>query len=396
MSKAVKNKVKLNDVVSVKDFGAVGDGVTDDTSAIQTCINANQTAQIVFPSGTYKVSSAILLTDSSGHNFQGSLVGQKATITFINTGASTDTDAAMQHGFQAYPVLLAQGGDITGLQGVVISGFSFVGPTNGACVYIANSLGVVFQNNKTTGSRYGLVMECCIQTKIINNEFNNYTNAGVGAIMSGNTSKVYYGYSGGSVNGNINASYWNDGLTIQGNIFQTSATNYTLAHILDYGSQSESIRFVVGNSFYSNYNGSSTFYGTQYGYVGRNCNVTLTSNWFENVNYPVRILCGNSQEAATLNGVTGAQPSGTFSISTIPDGFSFFGTFTNNFFARGLVDINLNGITGGPSIVGQNISQFLQNTGTHLYSAQQSSQMVQDSGDSIQSPVGSYTYASIT
>lgn len=28
MSKAFKNKVKLNDVVSVKDFGAVGDGVS--------------------------------------------------------------------------------------------------------------------------------------------------------------------------------------------------------------------------------------------------------------------------------------------------------------------------------------------------------------------------------
>ena len=28
MSKALNNKVKLNDAVSVKDFGAVGDGVT--------------------------------------------------------------------------------------------------------------------------------------------------------------------------------------------------------------------------------------------------------------------------------------------------------------------------------------------------------------------------------
>lgn len=33
MSKAFENKIKLNDLVSVKDFGAVGDGVTDDLAA---------------------------------------------------------------------------------------------------------------------------------------------------------------------------------------------------------------------------------------------------------------------------------------------------------------------------------------------------------------------------
>ena len=42
---------KLRDVVSVKDFGAVGDGVADDTAAIQAAINTG--FNLVFPAGTY-------------------------------------------------------------------------------------------------------------------------------------------------------------------------------------------------------------------------------------------------------------------------------------------------------------------------------------------------------
>lgn len=45
---------KNRDIVSVKDFGAVGDGTTDDTSAIQAALNSNPTL-LIFPKGTYKV-----------------------------------------------------------------------------------------------------------------------------------------------------------------------------------------------------------------------------------------------------------------------------------------------------------------------------------------------------
>jgi len=48
-------EVKLQEFVSVKDFGAVGDGVVDDTAAIQNAYNAIKTTggTLIFPSGTY-------------------------------------------------------------------------------------------------------------------------------------------------------------------------------------------------------------------------------------------------------------------------------------------------------------------------------------------------------
>lgn len=45
---------KLGDFVSVKDFGAVGDGTTDDTAAIDAALTAASGAVLHFPPGTYK------------------------------------------------------------------------------------------------------------------------------------------------------------------------------------------------------------------------------------------------------------------------------------------------------------------------------------------------------
>lgn len=66
-------QAKLRESVSVKDFGAVGDGVTDDTTAVLAgvaSLKAMGGGTLFFPQGTYKVTSEILI-DSASIRFVG-------------------------------------------------------------------------------------------------------------------------------------------------------------------------------------------------------------------------------------------------------------------------------------------------------------------------------------
>jgi len=65
-SKSFQNADKLEGVVSVTQFGAVGDGVTDDTAAIQAAINyAQSSGQSLYITSTlhsYKITSPLIIT----------------------------------------------------------------------------------------------------------------------------------------------------------------------------------------------------------------------------------------------------------------------------------------------------------------------------------------------
>ena len=107
---------KLQDIVSVKDYGAKGDGSTDDTAAINACISAaGATSGVYFPAGTYLTSSPItvnaagqtlfgvgpyssIIKNTSGTG-NAITIANVANVTIQNLGithSSTSTGAAIQ------------------------------------------------------------------------------------------------------------------------------------------------------------------------------------------------------------------------------------------------------------------------------------------------------------
>ena len=51
---------RFRDIINVKDFGAIGDGVTDDTAAIQAALNAsNNVEPVLIPKGNYVLTSTL-------------------------------------------------------------------------------------------------------------------------------------------------------------------------------------------------------------------------------------------------------------------------------------------------------------------------------------------------
>lgn len=81
ISRNRQNARYAEDVVNVKDFGAVGDGVTDDTAAIQAAINSGANTVIV-SSGEYIVSASIEITSTINIELQGTIKLASSTDLF--------------------------------------------------------------------------------------------------------------------------------------------------------------------------------------------------------------------------------------------------------------------------------------------------------------------------
>jgi parallel beta-helix repeat protein len=75
-------QAKLMETISVKDFGAKGDGVTDDTVAINRALTDGAGKEVYFPTGTYSISSTLVI--QSNTRLAG--VGQGGSVIKLSTG----------------------------------------------------------------------------------------------------------------------------------------------------------------------------------------------------------------------------------------------------------------------------------------------------------------------
>lgn len=147
---------KLDDFVNVRDFGAKGDGTTDDTAAINRalyqifCITPGQPLvrrTIYFPAGNYKVSKDVVKIPSYAR-----IRGDGSNRTFITqTDATQDCVAKLADSKQQIDANIGSNSAIPP-QYITVEGASFVNQTNNDVVWVRTSKDVTFIDVAFVGS----------------------------------------------------------------------------------------------------------------------------------------------------------------------------------------------------------------------------------------------------
>ena len=203
-------QAKLQEFVSVTDFGAKGDGTTDDTAAIQAAINSG-VGSVYFPTGTYIVSGITLVSNQK-------LYGNGSSSIIKSTNATAD---ATQGVFNA-----------TSISNVEICDLKFQGinrPQNNVStnqdgdrgINLSTCTNINIHDNFVTGFwSFGIVCSGCTNALISNNLV---TSIGNQSCIAFDNSSSY-----GTITGNICRDGKLYGIEIENLTSQTSVTGNTI------------------------------------------------------------------------------------------------------------------------------------------------------------------------
>lgn len=178
-------QARLRETVSVKDFGAVGDGVTDDTAAIQTAINAGN--DVYFPVGTYLVSAQINLKSNL------SLRGTLGAKLLLATGVTPYVLRGNALSNVSIDTLEIQGNGASGFSTVYVSSSTNITITNckitksgsNALYFVACSFVKVENCTLSNNFYYGLEFRDCDGCKAIANQCADNGDTGVATSSGG-------------------------------------------------------------------------------------------------------------------------------------------------------------------------------------------------------------------
>lgn len=259
--------------INVMDYGATGNGSTDDTAAIQAAINTGAKS-IYFPQGTYLISSTLSITGSQQNffgdgGFKSSPIIKAVTNTFPIITASGPTVNTAQDSL-TFKNLTLQGGTYGFLSNVAYSGTTVANFAPG--ILSRTTFDTVQFNQQTIAGIYSPVTQKMIIGLMINCIF-EYCTAGIISL-------------GG------NFSIWD----IQSTKFEGLTNcalqiwNNTTYPVSPGDNQSAGGAITVNNCRFEAFSGSGyipcDFRSTQ--------NMNFTNNYFENVPTPIAQFYGSN------------------------------------------------------------------------------------------------------
>lgn len=156
----------VNDAVTPQMFGAKGDGVTDDTAAIQSALNDDSKMCVFMPGKTYKIKDFVRVTRSN-----------KTIIMYGATIDGADEEASSAGATVSIGSPTAQ----EDIENIAILGGTFIGHVDlENCIGISHAANVAIKDVRTVGGSKGITAQYHCSNIIVDNcDMSNFLRCGI-------------------------------------------------------------------------------------------------------------------------------------------------------------------------------------------------------------------------